>query len=122
MTETFFFDTYAFIEVIKGNENYKRYSNSNPITAIFNIKELYYILLKDFGKDIADLHVDKYVNFVVEAPLWVIKKAMEFKLLHKKENLSYTDCIGYILAIKSGIKFLTGDSKFKDRQNVEFVR
>ena len=122
MTETFFFDTYAFIEVIKGNENYKRYSNSNPITAIFNIKELYYILLKDFGKDIADLHVDKYVNFVVEAPLWVIKKAMEFKLLHKKENLSCTDCIGYILAIKSGIKFLTGDRKSKDRQNVEFIR
>jgi len=32
------------------------------------------------------------------------------------------DCIGYIIAKKSGVQFLTGDEHFKDFENVEFVK
>lgn len=46
--------------------------------------------------------------------------AMKLKL--KNKNLSYTDCIGYIFAIKNNLKFLTGDKKFNDMPNVEFVQ
>lgn len=52
----------------------------------------------------------------------VIEGASRFKLQYKKRNLSMTDCIGYILAKKLGIKFLTGDKEFEDMENVEFVK
>ena len=49
-------------------------------------------------------------------------KAVEFRFKKKKERLSLTDCVGYILALKNKIKFLTGDLKFKDMKGVEFER
>ena len=33
-----------------------------------------------------------------------------------------TDCIGYIMAKKLNIKFLTGDKEFENFLNVEFVK
>jgi len=33
-----------------------------------------------------------------------------------------TDSIGYILSIKIGVKFLTGDKEFEDLEKVEFVK
>ena len=47
---------------------------------------------------------------------------MEFKLKYKKERVSYVDCIGHALALELGIRFLTGDEKFEDKDNVEFVK
>ena len=38
------------------------------------------------------------------------------------EKLSFIDCIGYYLAKKNKAKFLTGDEKFKNMENVEFVK
>ena len=52
----------------------------------------------------------------------VIKKAMTFRALNKKRNLSYVDCIGYIIAKQRNIKFLTGDKEFEYMENVEFVK
>ena len=37
-------------------------------------------------------------------------------------NLSYVDCMGYSFAVKNGMKFLTDDIKFKDKESVEFVQ
>ena len=51
-----------------------------------------------------------------------IKKAMLFRKMHKKQNLSYADCLGYQVALNRGIKFLTGDIQFKNFPEVEFVR
>jgi len=44
---------------------------------------------------------------------------MKYKCRNKK--LSFADCIGYLLAKKKGCKFLTCDSKFRDKNNVEFI-
>jgi len=45
---------------------------------------------------------------------------MKYKF--KNQKLSFIDCIGYILAKKHKAKFLTGDEKFKGKENVEFVK
>ena len=47
---------------------------------------------------------------------------MEFRVEHKKQNLSMTDCISYIMSKNLGIKFLTGDKQFQNLENVEFVK
>jgi len=43
---------------------------------------------------------------------------MDLKTKHRK--LSIPDVIGYIIAKKYSVKFLTGDEDFKDLDNVEF--
>lgn len=87
-----------------------------------NLAELYYHLLREYGKEIADRYFDIYSNIIVPVTLNSIRFAMEFKLQRRTEKLSYTDCIGYALALELGIPFLTGDEKFEGKQNVEFVK
>ena len=120
--EIYFFDSYAIIEIILGNENYKKYLNSIILTTKLNLFEVFYALLKDVGEKEADLCLDKYYEFVIEFNKDIIKKAAGFRLQNKKRNLSMTDCIGYTLANAYGIKFLTGDNEFKNMENMEFVK
>lgn len=129
MTETefpevkiFLADTYALIELVGGNPDYKKYLGHILLTTKFNIAELYYSLLKDYGKETADKYLVLYSKFVVPISFSCIRAAMEFKLANKKEKLSYVDCVGYKLAEELGIRFLTGDEKFEKKENVEFVK
>ena len=121
-TKIFLADTYALIELLGGNLNYKLYLNHILITTKFNLIELYYHFLHDYDKETADKYLNLYSKFVVPITYSCIKKGMEFKLKHKKEKVSYVDCIGYALALEFGIRFLTGDQKFKDKPNMEFVK
>lgn len=122
MTESYLLDTYALVEISKGNGDYARYMDYKLITTKLNLMELYYALLRDFDVEKADKFYDFFLKFVVEIEDRIIKDAMIFRLANKKKNLSYIDCLGYIVAVSNGIKFLTGDSKFRHRDNVEFVR
>lgn len=121
-TEYYFCDTYAIIEMIGGNVRYRKYTDSALITATYNLTELYYALLRDYGEEIANSELDLWLGSSIEIPIKIIKQAMKFKLLNKKDNLSYVDCIGYIFSQENGMKFLTGDIKFKDKLGVEFVQ
>ena len=118
----YLFDTYALIEIIKGNKNYSKYIDSTPIINKFILTELTYWMIRDYGFDKASLIADQYNKYVKEIDLEVIKEAMLFRYLHKKQKLSMIDCIGYIMAKKLGLKFLTGDKEFEKFDNVEFVK
>ena len=125
MTEemNFFYDTYALLEIITGNENYNKYvKNTGIATTKLNLMELFYRLYILHGIEIAEFYYQKYLPFVVEISDSLIKKAAIFRAENKKKDLSYVDCVGYILALEHKIKFLTGDSQFKDMENVEFVK
>ena len=121
-TRIFLADTYAFIELIGGCVNYKPYLSHIWITTKFNVIELYYHLLHDYGKETADQYLAAYSPLVIPITDNSIRKGMAFKIMHKKEHLSYVDCIGYALAQELGVKFLTGDNKFESKENVEFVK
>jgi len=117
-----FFDSYALIEIIKGNENYKRYLNETSITTKLNLMEIYYYLLREENEQKAEFYYNFYLPSCVSVPDKVIKRAMKFKLKFKNKKLSYVDCIGYVFALELGLKFLTGDNKFRELTNVEFVK
>ena len=104
-TKIFLADTYALVELLGGNLNYKPYLNHVLITTKFNLIELYYHLLQDYGKETADKYLNLYSRFVIPITDSSIRAGMEFKLEHKKENQSYVDCIGYAIALELGIKF-----------------
>lgn len=118
----FLFDTYAIIEIIKGNKNYSCYFESRIIINSFILAELTYWLIKEYGFKVASKYVDKYERFVRDVDSDIIKLAMLFRYKYRKKKLSMVDCIGYIMAKNLGIKFLTGDKEFKDMENVEFAK
>lgn len=120
--KTFFCDTYALIEIIKGNKNYGIYTDFILITSELNLMELYYSMLKDYGKSLAEKYFSEWEKSAIIIPKLLIQKAMELRYEYNKEKLSYIDCMGYIYALENGIPFLTGDSKFKNKIGVEFVK
>ena len=121
-TKIFLADTYALIELLGGNPNYKPYLSHILITTKLNLIELYYHFLHDYGEETADKYLGLYSKFVIPITDNSIRKGMDFKLKHKEEKISYVDCIGYAIALELGIKFLTGDQKFENKDNVEFVK
>jgi hypothetical protein len=116
----YFYDTYALIEMIRGNHNYERFWNFKAVCIINNLFELHQSLLKQFNKKTADYWIDKFN--ILEITIEDIIKSSEFRHKYKVEKLSMTDCIGYIVSKRNKLKFLTGDEKFKNKENVEFVR
>ena len=118
--EVYFFDTYAYFEIIRGNPRYKQYQYVIPVTTIFNLAELNYGLKKELDKKTADEITDQYDCHVLDVHAYIIKEAMDLK--HKNKQLSIPDAVGYTVARKLGIKFLTGDEAFRNFENVEFVK
>ncbi len=117
----YFFDAYAIMEIIGGNLGYEPYMDSEIIINNFTFAELCYRWFKEKNAD-ANFYIEKYSRHIVSvAPEW-IEEAMKFRLKWKDRKVSVPDCIGYIMAKKLGVKFLTGDKEFADLENVEFVK
>ena len=123
LNTSFFFDTYAFYEILGENLNYKQYSSSvNIITTKLQLMELHYGLLRVYGKEEADRAFERFKEFCVDIEDETIKLATTFRHQHYTRKLSYIDCLGYMLAKKYNIPFLTGDEQLKDFEGVEFVK
>ena len=119
---TYFFDSYAIIEIVKDNPNYKKYAEEIVVISIFNLAEIYWSALNDLRDDKAKEIYRKFRECVVEIDDDTIMEAIKFRKEHKKKDLSYTDCIGYTYALKNNLLFLTGDKEFESMKNVEFVK
>ncbi len=118
----FFLDSYAMVEIAKGNEKYKKYLNEDIFTSVFNLYELYCALMRDYSEEIAKEFFYQFKKYILQIKDEHIFEASKFKLKHKKKCFSYADCIGYIMAFNYNLKFLTGDKEFEKLDNVEFVK
>ena len=119
-------DTYALIEILKGNPNYKDYSVEMLFTTEFNLLELSYALVRDFGVEDAEkiLEIVKSSVSIISPGLHYYVLASEMRLRERKngKKFSLIDCLGYVVAKTMGMKFLTGDREFEGMENVEFVK
>ena len=120
--DVYFFDSYAIIEFLLGNENYEKYKGSSIVTNKLNLFEVYYWFLRNYGKNKADDFLKDYYKFVVDFDEDIISNAAVLKYNLKKRSVSMTDCIGYCWAKSWGVKFLTGDKEFENIEGVEFVK
>ncbi|MBS3137336.1 PIN domain-containing protein [Candidatus Woesearchaeota archaeon] len=118
----YFFDSYALVEGLKGSINYAKYNESITVISILNLIEIVNVALRDFGESRARDAYNQFKDCIVEIDEEIILGAMKLKQKYNQRNLSYADCIGYIIAKRKNILFLTGDSGFKDLENVEFVK
>lgn len=119
---SYFYDTYALVEITANNPNFLRFTEEPVVTTKFNLVELFYILLSKLGEQQAKEAFERFKDSENEVPDEILFKAMKFRLANKKKALSYADCIGYIFALENKMKFLTGDDAFRGMENVEFVK
>ena len=120
--DSYFLDTYALIEIIKGNNNYSKYLTKEIYTTIMNLYELYYSLFRDYGKDTARKYFNLFKKIIINFNDENIFSASEFKLSNREKRISYTDALGYAIALNKMSKFVTGDKAFRGVNNVEFVK
>jgi predicted nucleic acid-binding protein len=120
----FFFDTYAIIEFLKSNPRFQSYFNKKGITSRLNLMEVYFQVLKIEGEQKADTVHASFSVCCEDYDEHLMKEAMKFRLrmMLNGKDVSYADAIGYQMALKKGLKFLTGDKEFRGMENIEFVR
>ncbi len=118
----YFWDSYAVIELMSGNPNYAKYSGEEVTITIFNLVEIYWHALHEYGERQAQELYGTYKKAVVEPDGEALMEAIKFRKEHKKKGISYADCIGYIYAKRYGLKFLTGDRQFERLANVEYAK
>lgn len=121
---SYFIDTYAMVEYLSGNKHYSKYFDHDLHTSKLNLMELYFLVLKEQGKDMADKSYTTFRLFETSFDDEDVKEAMKIRLRLKadKTHLSYADALGYWLSKTLGVKFLTGDDAFRHLPNVEFVK
>jgi len=123
MTKILFYDTYALIEIYKENSHYEKYKRGFKIILNkLNLLEFSYFLFREGKGNETKEIVNRFLRFNIDYDEDLLIKAAEMKFKLLKERLSFVDCIGYLLAKKNNAKFLTGDEKFRDMKNVEFVK
>ena len=122
---SFFADSYAIIEILKGNENYRPYQAIPLVATEFNICEVAFAVCRDYP--------DKTHKVMALVRKMVVLKqttdedycsgaAMRRTTTSAGKKLSTIDCVGYSVARRLDIPFLTGDREFEDIDDVEFVR
>jgi predicted nucleic acid-binding protein len=86
--------------------------------------EIAYYYHKSGNSDMAKQVVDSFSKFLVDFDIDDIERSMLLRSklkMNKKLYISYTDALGYYLAKKLKLKFLTGDSQFRGLDGVKFI-
>ena len=115
-------DSYAVVELIKGNSKYAPYSNEPVKICIFNLAEIYWFALNEYGEEIANKIFGELKGCILNIDDEILKHAIKFrKQVYKNKKVSYADAIGYVYALRNNMVFLTGDKEFENLDNVEFT-
>ncbi len=115
-------DTYALVEIKKGNPRFKDYFQSKFVIADLILAEFYSVLLREESEEIADYWFKKLEGYSAPVDKEILIEAVRFRHKNKKSGISFFDAVGYIFSLKKGYKFVTGDKEFENRINVEFKK
>ena len=119
---SYFLDSYALIEIVNENGNYKKFGETINFTGFMNLLEVHSAITREFGAEKADSIIDKFKELSIDIEINDVKEASKFKLKNAKKKFSYVDCISYAMAFNRKMKFVTGDREFEGVHSVEFVK
>jgi predicted nucleic acid-binding protein len=114
-------DTYALIEITNANVKTEKYLNDNIIIPDVVLAEFHWTILKAQNPQTASFWKRLLLPYVKNVPSEIYIKAMDFRFTHKKQKLSFFDCVGYVFAQEQKIPFVTGDKEFKNMKGVDFI-
>jgi hypothetical protein len=121
----FFLDSYAIIEMARGNPSYRPFVHEPVITMRANLLEVYYILAQAGETPLADSSLKLLGPHSVDLPVELIARVAEFRLRTKGatgRRFSYADASGYVYARENGYEFLTGAEEFEGLPSVQYLR
>ena len=121
----YFYDSYAVIAYLSDNPKYRSYfEDSDGVLTKLNLIEICYGTTELYGEEAAAQVVKTIAKYTIDFGQADIVGSMKLRLKLKKagHNISYADALGYYLALKHKLKFLTGDKEFEELDNVEFVK
>jgi len=117
-----YLDTYALVELSRGNPKFIKYSQEEFITSDVTLAEFYGVLLREFNERTADYWLNKIRPYSEEVYLEVMINAFKFRKQLKETKFSFFDAVGYVFSKERGAVFVTGDEDFKNIKDVEFVK
>ncbi|MDO8625759.1 MAG: PIN domain-containing protein [Candidatus Diapherotrites archaeon] len=117
-----FLDSYAIIEILNQKPQYARFASATGVCTAANLVEVAYHLLSETTPERTRLIMDSLRVKVLEIPPDAAVEIAAFRKKHAKKKLSYIDCVGYVVALRNNIPFVTGDKEFEKMPNVEFVK
>jgi hypothetical protein len=118
----YFADTYALVEVARGNPKYRPYAERGFVTTLFQLFEFYHHAERLLGTERARTLYAGFRPQVIDVLDDWIFAASAFRLKHNRKGFSYADALGYVAADAPGVEFLTGDEAFRGLRNVHLVK
>ena len=121
----YFYDSYAIVEMSRGNPRYLLYRGAEGVTSKLNLLESYYIFLRDWNERLAKACYEGHVEGAIDFPGELIPIAARFRFAQvgaTGKRFSYADALGYTYSRSAGFEFLTGAHEFEGMPGVEFVR
>lgn len=115
-----FLDTYAFVEILNGNPDYRGFLEDAG-TSLFHLYELHVQLARLRDEAVADSALRDLRPLAVDVTNDDVAAASRFKRAHPKRRFSYADALGYAMAASRGVPFVTGDRAFQTLDGVRFV-
>lgn len=121
----YYFDSYAIIEIARGNPKYRQFSRAEGVTSVLNLLEVFYILAQAGEPSLARSTFESGQASAVQFPASLVPVAATFRLGvcgATGRRFSYIDALGYTYSRESGYDFLTGAEEFEGFEGVRFVR
>jgi len=115
-----FLDTYALVEILNGNPAYAEELDGAG-TSIYHLFELHVQVARLRDDETADLAFGDLRPLVADVEDADVLAASRFKRAHPKARISYADALGYSMAQRRAVAFVTGDSAFRGMDGVRFI-
>jgi len=115
-------DTYALIEIYKGNPKFSNYFKQKFIITDITLAEFYSVLLREENEETANYWIKKFEAYSIQINKEILLKAVKLRRKYSKTNISFFDAVGYIYSIENGFYFVTGDKEFANFKGVEFIK
>ena len=122
---TVLIDSWAWIEYFKGSESGKKAKKyiegkEKAIISTINVAEVYRWILRFYNEKIAEEKIDIMKERCFVIPVDEEIAIMAAKIKHERK-FGLGDAIIYATARKENAHLLTGDSDFKNMENVIFI-
>lgn len=121
-SRSYYFDSYALVERQLGARAYEPYREYGIFTHQFNLFEFAAAVVRSASEATAREQLRLMNPNLVAADENDLFAAIRFRGRFPRSRISYVDALGYVLALRHGHLFLTGDTKFEGLDNVEYVR
>lgn len=119
----YFYDSYAVLAYLSDHPRYRAYFEEyTGVLTKLNLLEICYRILSLHGVRAARRVIIAFSRYQIDFTPNDILGSMKLRSALQRRGLdvSYADALGYYLASKLKIRFLTGDKAFSGLTNVEF--